>query len=57
MNNVTPTVSSGGGSIMVWGRIFLETRTEFVVVNDDALTADWYILHILQDQVYLLSLI
>jgi hypothetical protein len=31
--NITQTVSYGGGSIMVWGGISLEGRTELVIVN------------------------
>jgi len=40
--NFTPTVSYGGGSVMVWGGIGLGVRTQLVVVNG-ALNADGYI--------------
>jgi len=49
--NFTTTVSFGGGSIMVWGGICLGARTELVVVDGGALTADRYIRDILQDHV------
>lgn len=49
--NFTPTVSFGGGSIMVWGGICLGARTELVVIDGGALTADRYIRDILQDHV------
>lgn len=47
--NFTPTVSFGGGSIMVWGGICLGARTELVVIAGGALNADRYITDILQD--------
>ncbi|RZC42585.1 HTH 28 domain containing protein, partial [Asbolus verrucosus] len=37
--NIVPRVSFGGGSIMVWGGISMEARTELVVVNGGAITA------------------
>jgi len=40
--NFTPTVSYGGGSVMIWGGICLGARTELVVVNG-ALNAHGYI--------------
>lgn len=49
--NFTPTVSFGGGSIMVWGGIHLGGRTELVVVDGGALTADRYIQEILHEHV------
>ncbi|CAH1379209.1 unnamed protein product, partial [Tenebrio molitor] len=30
--NIVPTVMFGGGSVMVWGGITLEARTELVVI-------------------------
>ncbi|RZB39542.1 DDE 3 and/or HTH 28 domain containing protein, partial [Asbolus verrucosus] len=41
--NIVPRVSFGGGSIMAWGGISMETLTELVVVNGGAITADRYI--------------
>ncbi|RZC39656.1 hypothetical protein BDFB_014320, partial [Asbolus verrucosus] len=35
--NIVPRVSFGGGSIMVWGGISMEARTELVVVNGGAI--------------------
>lgn len=49
--NFTPTVSFGGGSVMVWGGICLGARTELVVIDGGALTADRYIRDVLQDHV------
>lgn len=49
--NFTRTVPFGGGSVMVWGGICLEARTELVVIDNGALTADRYIRDILQDHV------
>lgn len=49
--NFTPTVSFGGGSVMVWGGICLGARTELVVIEGGALNADRYIRDILQDHV------
>jgi len=46
--NFSPTVSYGGGSVMVWSGICLGARTELVVVNG-ALNADGYI-RVLQEQ-------
>lgn len=46
--NFTPTVSFGGGSIMVWGGICLGARTELVVIDGRALNADRYIRDVLQ---------
>jgi len=48
--NFTPTVSYGGGSVMVWCGICLGARTELVVVNG-ALNADGYIRDVLQEHV------
>jgi hypothetical protein len=33
--NVVGTVSFGGGSVMIWGSISLDSRTEMVVVAMD----------------------
>jgi hypothetical protein len=33
--NVVGTVSFGGGSVMIWGSISLDTRTEMVVAAMD----------------------
>ncbi|CAH2087783.1 unnamed protein product [Euphydryas editha] len=44
----TPTVSFGGGSIMIWGGVSSDARTELVIVNN-ALTATRYIEDILQE--------
>lgn len=49
--NIVPKVSFGGGSIMVWGGICLEARTELVVVGRGTMTADRYIMDVLQPHV------
>ncbi|EFA12077.1 Transposable element Tc3 transposase-like Protein [Tribolium castaneum] len=41
--NIVPRVNFGGGSIMVWGGISLEARTELVIVDRGTMTADRYI--------------
>jgi hypothetical protein len=41
-------ISFGSGSIMVWGGISMEARTELVVVNGGAMTANRYIREILE---------
>lgn len=46
----TPTVSFGGGSVMVWGGVSSDARTELVIV-DNALTATRYVEDILQEHV------
>jgi hypothetical protein len=38
--NFVPGISFGNGSIMVWGGISMEARTELVVVNGGAMTAN-----------------
>lgn len=43
--------SFGGGSVMVWGGISLEARTELYVLPGNSLTANRYIENILQDYV------
>jgi len=48
--NFTPTVSYGGGSVMVWGGICLGAPIELVVVNG-ALNTDGYIRDVLQAHV------
>lgn len=48
---ITPRVAFGGGSIMFWGGISWEARTELVVVRGRGLTSTRYIEEILQDQV------
>jgi transposase len=49
--NIAQTVSYGGGSIMVWGGISLEGRTELVIVNQGRLAADRYVTTILEPHV------
>lgn len=49
--NIVPKLSHGGGSVMVWGGISIEARTELVIVDRGALTADRYIRDILEPQV------
>jgi len=49
--NFTPTVSYGGGSVMVWGGLCLGARTELVVVVNGALNANGYIRDVLQEHV------
>lgn len=49
--NIVPRVSFNGGSIMVWGGITMDYRTELVVVEGGSLNADRYIREILQDHV------
>jgi hypothetical protein len=46
-----PGISFGNGSIMVWGGISMEARTELVVVNGGAMTANKYIRDILEPHV------
>jgi hypothetical protein len=41
--NFVPGISFGSSSIMVWGGISMEARTELVVVNGGAMTANRYI--------------
>jgi transposase len=49
--NFVPGISFGSGSIMVWGGISMEARTELVVVNGGAMTANRYIRDILEPHV------
>lgn len=49
--NFTETVAYGGGSVMVWGGICLGARTELVIVDGGALTAQRYITDILEPHV------
>lgn len=49
--NIVGTVSYGGGSVMVWGGISMEARTDLVLVNDGRLTANRYITNILEPHV------
>jgi transposase len=49
--NIVPKLNFGGGSIMVWGGISIEARTELVVVNGGAMTADRYIRDIIEPHV------
>ncbi|KAH0816635.1 hypothetical protein GEV33_006156 [Tenebrio molitor] len=49
--NFAPGISFGSGSIMVWGGISMEARTELVVVNGGAMTANRYIRDILEPHV------
>lgn len=49
--NIVETVSYGGGSVMVWGGISLEARTELVIIQGGRLTADRYITDILEPHV------
>lgn len=49
--NILGTVSYGGGSVMVWGGISLEARTELVLIQGGRLTADRYITDILEPHV------
>jgi transposase len=50
-NTVHETVPFGGGSIMVWGGITVNTRTDLVVIRNGGLTARRYIDEILKPQV------
>lgn len=49
--NFSNTTLFGGGSVMVWGGISLTGRTELVVINNGSLTAERYILEILDQHV------
>jgi hypothetical protein len=49
--NFVPGISFGSGSIMVWDGISMEARTELVVVNGGAMTANRYIRDILEPRV------
>jgi hypothetical protein len=49
--NIAQAVSYGGGSIMVWGGMSLEGRTELVIVNQGRLAADRYVTTILEPHV------
>jgi hypothetical protein len=49
--NMVPTVMFGGGSVMVWGGITLEARTELVVIPRGSITAVTYIANILEPHV------
>lgn len=49
--NFETTVAYGGGSIMVWGGICLGARTDLVVFDRGSLTADRYILEVLEENV------
>lgn len=48
--NLVQIVSFGGGSIMLWGGISWESRTELVEVNL-RMNADWYISNIIEEHV------
>lgn len=48
--NLPQNVSFGGGSIMLWGGISWESRTELVEVNL-RMNAEWYIANILKEHV------
>lgn len=47
----SPRVAFGGGSVMVWGGINLNSRTELVLVNRGSITADRYIREVLEPHV------
>lgn len=49
--NIVETVSYGGGSVMVWGGISTDARTDLVVVTGGRMTADRYIRDILEPHV------
>lgn len=49
--NIIPRVAFGGGSIMFWGGISMEARTELVVVPGRSLNAPRYVEEILQPHV------
>jgi hypothetical protein len=49
--NFTPTVSFGGGSVMVWRGICLGARTELAAIDGSSLTGETYTRDILQDHV------
>lgn len=49
--NMRPNSNFRGGSIMVWGGISINGRTELAVVNGGAMTADRYIRDILEPYV------
>lgn len=48
---IVETVGYQGGSIMVWGGISYEARTDLVVVSRGSLTAQRYVEEVLQDHV------
>lgn len=50
-NHFSPRVSYGGGSVMVWGGVSFEARTDLVIVNRGAMTADRYIRDVLEPYV------
>jgi hypothetical protein len=49
--NVVGTVRFGGGSVMVWGGISWDARTELVVVNNGRLNAHRYMTSVLEPHV------
>lgn len=49
--NFAQTDSFGGGSIMIWGGISLDGRTDLVVLQNGTLNAERYITNILEDNV------
>ena len=50
-NHFSPRVSYGGGSVMVWGGISFEARTNLVIMNGGGMTADRYIREVLEPHV------
>lgn len=50
-NQVCHTKSFGGGSIMVWGGISFDGRTEFVTVNNGRINADMYITSVVEPRI------
>lgn len=49
--NISERVSFQGGSIMVWGGITLESRTELVIIENGSLNAARYVTDILEQHV------
>jgi hypothetical protein len=49
--NIVGTVQFGGGSVLVWGGISLEARTELVVLSGRALNAHGYVTTIVEPHV------
>lgn len=50
-NHFSPRVSYGGGSVMVWGGVQLDSRTDLLIVDGGAMTADRYIRQVLEPHV------
>lgn len=48
---IAQRVSYGGGSVMVWGGICFDARTELVIIDGGSLTAQRYVTEILEEHV------